>query len=107
MTIINFIWSLLIGFGTNLSRGLQKYSSIAFGFFISSFFNIPLLFLDKERKAIMRGWAKRELQIKGVLESTVGMYGDLQGIAGKAIQEIEALSFPLIETEGEEGQTPH
>lgn len=63
--------------------------------------------LDKERKAIMRGWAKRELQIKGVLESTVGMYGDLQGIAGKAIQEIDALSFPLIETETKEGQSSH
>ncbi|MFM7084439.1 MAG: DUF2130 domain-containing protein [Hyphomicrobium sp.] len=63
--------------------------------------------LDKERKAIMRGWAKRELQIKGVLETTVGMYGDLQGIAGKAIQEIEALSFPLLESDTEEGQSPH
>jgi hypothetical protein len=27
----------------------------------------------------------------------VGMYGDLQGIAGKALQEIEALEIPLLE----------
>jgi hypothetical protein len=53
--------------------------------------------LDKERKATMRLWAKREGQIRGVLEATVGMYGDLQGIAGKALQEIEALSPPALE----------
>ena len=53
--------------------------------------------LDKERKATMRLWAKREAQIRGVIEATVGMYGDLQGIAGKALQEIEALSPPALE----------
>jgi len=54
--------------------------------------------LDRERKATIRLWAKREAQIKGVIESTVGMYGDLQGIAGKAFDEIEGLDLPLIET---------
>jgi hypothetical protein len=53
--------------------------------------------LDKERKATTRLWAKREAQIRGVVEATVGMYGDLQGIAGKALQEIEALSPPALE----------
>ena len=60
--------------------------------------------LDKERKAIMRQWAKREAQIERVMSSTVGMYGDLQGIAGKSLQEIEGLSLPALEAEdlGEE-----
>jgi hypothetical protein len=53
--------------------------------------------LDKERKAMTRLWAKREAQIQGVIESTVGMYGDLQGIAGKSLQEIEGLEFLLLE----------
>lgn len=53
--------------------------------------------LDRERKATMRLWAKREAQIRGVIEATVGMYGDLQGIAGKALREIEALSPPALE----------
>ncbi|GJL90909.1 DUF2130 domain-containing protein [Hyphococcus sp.] len=53
--------------------------------------------LNRERKSMMRLWAKREAQIQGVIESTVGMYGDLQGIAGSAIQEIEGLEIPLIE----------
>jgi hypothetical protein len=53
--------------------------------------------LDRERKAMTRLWAKREAQIYGVIESTVGMYGDLQGIAGRAFQEIEGLQIPLLE----------
>ena len=52
--------------------------------------------LDKERKAIMKQWAKREEQIERVMGATVGMYGDLQGIAGKSLQEIEGLEFPAL-----------
>ena len=52
--------------------------------------------LDRERKATTRLWAKREAQIRGVIESTVGMYGDLQGIAGKSLQEIDGLDIKLI-----------
>ena len=53
--------------------------------------------LDKERKAIMKQWAKREAQIERVMGATVGMYGDLQGIAGKSLQEIEGLSLPALD----------
>jgi len=53
--------------------------------------------LNKERKAMTRLWAKRESQIQGVIETTVGMYGDLEGIAGQAIQSIDGLELPLIE----------
>ena len=49
--------------------------------------------LDRERKAITKQWAKREEQIDRVMQATVGMYGDLQGIAGKTLQEIEGLEF--------------
>ena len=52
--------------------------------------------LDKERKTMTRLWAKREEQIRGVIETTAGMYGDLQGIAGKSLQEIEGLSLPAL-----------
>ena len=53
--------------------------------------------LDRERKTMMRLWAKREEQLRGVLDSTAGLYGDLQGIAGRAMQEIEALDVLMIE----------
>lgn len=52
--------------------------------------------LDKERKAIMRQWAKRDEQIARTLDATVGMYGDLQGIAGKPLQEISGLSMATL-----------
>ena len=53
--------------------------------------------LDKERKFMGRQWAKREMQIVAVIESTVGMVGDLQAIAGKAMPEIPSLDLPLLE----------
>ncbi len=53
--------------------------------------------LDKERKVIMKQWAKREEQIERVMGATVGMYGDLQGIAGKPLQEIEGLSLQALD----------
>jgi hypothetical protein len=52
--------------------------------------------LDKERKFMNRIWSKREGQIQSVIETTVGMYGDLQGIAGKALPEIPSLDMPLL-----------
>lgn len=59
--------------------------------------------LEKERKVMTKQWAKREQQIRLVIESTSGMYGDLQGIAGKSLQEIQGLDVKLLEDEsGEE-----
>ena len=55
--------------------------------------------LAKEKKAIMKQWAKREAQIGRVMEATVGMYGDLQGIAGRSLQEVEGLDFPALEND--------
>ncbi|MEY9538072.1 hypothetical protein ABIE85_001132 [Bradyrhizobium diazoefficiens] len=54
--------------------------------------------LDKERKFMGRQWAKRETQILSVIESTVGMVGDLQAIAGRAMPEIPSLDMPLLES---------
>jgi hypothetical protein len=62
--------------------------------------------LDRERKAIMKQWARREVQIERVMQATVGMYGDLQGIAGKTLQEIEGLDLLALEgPEDDAGQT--
>ena len=48
-------------------------------------------------KTTMRLWAKREAQIRGVVESTAGLYGDLQGIAGRSLLEIDGLELPLLD----------
>ncbi|NOT82993.1 MAG: DUF2130 domain-containing protein, partial [Gallionella sp.] len=58
--------------------------------------------LSAEKKAIQRQWAKREIQIDKVMQSTVGMYGDLQGIAGKSLQEIEGLELKILGSVGAE-----
>ena len=54
--------------------------------------------LDREKRAILKQWAKRDEQIERVMEATVGMYGDLQAIAGKTLQEIEGLEFTALDT---------
>lgn len=57
--------------------------------------------LMAEKKVITRQWSKRETQIDRVMQSTVGMYGDLQGIAGKSLPEIEALETVALEAPDE------
>lgn len=53
--------------------------------------------LHKEKRAINKQWAKREEQIDRVMQATVGMYGDFQGIAGKTLQEIEGLELHALD----------
>ena len=60
--------------------------------------------LDRERKMMMRMWAKREEQLRGVLDSTAGLYGDLQGIAGRALADIESLDVLMIENAGSDAE---
>jgi len=52
--------------------------------------------LCKERSTMTKLWAKREMQIQSVLAATAGMYGDLQGIAGQAIETIDALDISKL-----------
>lgn len=53
--------------------------------------------LGAERKALQKQWAKRETQLERLMTSTVGMYGDLQGIAGRSLEEIDGLSVIALE----------
>ncbi len=56
--------------------------------------------LDKEKKFQIKQWSKREKQIASVVEATMGMYGDMQGIAGQSMQELDSMT--LLLGEGEE-----
>ncbi len=49
--------------------------------------------LDRERSAMMRIWAKREKQIERVVDNTLKLYGDMQGIMGASLPEIKALEL--------------
>ena len=62
--------------------------------------------LQKEKKAITKQWAKREEQIDRVMQAAVGMYGDLQGIAGKTLQEIEGLEMRALNPLPADGEEP-
>jgi hypothetical protein len=52
--------------------------------------------IDKERKFMMKAWAKREAQVNVMIESTVGMVGDLHGIMGQAMPEIQIIEEPPL-----------
>jgi hypothetical protein len=47
--------------------------------------------LEKEKRAITKQWAKRQQQLERMMSATTGMYGDLQGIAGQSLVEIDGL----------------
>ena len=49
--------------------------------------------LKSDSTSVTKQWTKREAQIERVMKATVGMYGDLEGIAGQSIQEIEKLQI--------------
>lgn len=53
--------------------------------------------LDRERRATMRLWAKREAQLNGIIGASTRFYGDLQGIAGCAMPDIDNLDLFMIQ----------
>ena len=59
--------------------------------------------LDREKKAMTKQWAKREQQIAQVMQATAGLYGDLQGIAGKSVVQIDGLELPTLEAAAPDG----
>jgi len=61
--------------------------------------------LESEKRALMRIWAKRDKEITRVIESTSGLYGDLQGVIGGALQTIPSLELANLESkEGGSGE---
>ncbi|HAR96725.1 MAG TPA: DUF2130 domain-containing protein [Deltaproteobacteria bacterium] len=58
--------------------------------------------LDKEKRAIMKAWSKREKQIERVMRSTVGMYGDMQGIIGSSLPELREMEMKALAENGDE-----
>ena len=55
--------------------------------------------LDQERASMQRIWSARDKQIVRMLDATTGMYGDIQGIAGASLPDIEAFALPSPEDE--------
>ncbi len=53
--------------------------------------------LEREKAALQRHWARREKQLEQAVQSTAGMYGDLQGLIGASLPEIDGMA--LLTTE--------
>lgn len=53
--------------------------------------------LNKEKRAYARLWKEREKQIERIIENTAGMYGDVRGLIGSAVPEIQALTLEADE----------
>jgi hypothetical protein len=50
--------------------------------------------LEKEKKVYTKMWESRDKQIGRVVESTIGMYGSLEGLMGKSLPKIDVLELP-------------
>lgn len=53
--------------------------------------------LAKERQAMHRIWSKREKQLERAVVNATGLYGDLEGIIGASMPQIEELQLVSIE----------
>jgi hypothetical protein len=51
--------------------------------------------LDSEKRAMEKIWSKREQQINQVITNTSRMYGEIEGIIGKALPPIATLELPM------------
>lgn len=57
--------------------------------------------METEKRWFNRKWARQEKEIRKVIDNTQGLYGNLQGITGRALPQIEDRNF-LPEREEEE-----
>lgn len=49
--------------------------------------------LNREKRAYARIWKEREKQIERIIENTAGMYGDVRGLIGSSVPEIQGLTL--------------
>jgi hypothetical protein len=53
--------------------------------------------LDSEKRSMQRIWKQREKQLEKVIVNTIDMHASIKGIAGNAIQSVQALELPGAE----------
>jgi len=49
--------------------------------------------IEKEKRSAQLRWSKQEKSIRAVIDNTIGMYGDLQGITSQALPPIKSLEL--------------
>jgi hypothetical protein len=50
--------------------------------------------VERERRWFATKWARQEKEIRKIIDSTQGMYGDLQAVTGRSLAAIPALEPP-------------
>ena len=60
--------------------------------------------LEKEKRVIMKNWSKREKQLSKMTFNTVQMYGDMEGIIGASMPQIDELEYKAL-TDGNEEES--
>jgi hypothetical protein len=53
--------------------------------------------LEAEKRAQTKHWARRQRRLELLVTGTAGMYGDLQGIVGRSLPELQGLSVPQLD----------
>ena len=56
--------------------------------------------LEIEKRAMQRAWSKREKQLERATAQAAGLHGDLSGLIGKALPDIDHLQLPSPESDG-------
>ena len=49
--------------------------------------------IEREKRSSVLKWARQEKAIRAVIDNTIGMYGDLQGITNRALPAIRSLEL--------------
>jgi hypothetical protein len=65
--------------------------------------------VETEKRWFATKWARQEKEIRKIIDSTQGMYGDLQAVTGRSLSAIPALEAPTLQIDGADapgGQTP-
>jgi hypothetical protein len=52
--------------------------------------------LDAEKRAFAKQWGKRQRRIEMLITGTATMYGEIQGVLGSSMQEVEGLTLPML-----------
>jgi hypothetical protein len=55
--------------------------------------------IEKEKRAAALRWSHQEKAIRAVIDNTIGMYGDLQGITSRALPAIKSLEIDTTDTD--------
>jgi hypothetical protein len=53
--------------------------------------------LEAEKRALTKQWARRQRRLELLMTATAGMYGDLQGIVGRTLPELQGLEMPALD----------